>query len=395
MDTRVSAFFSGPLSPNEMILSRRHSQSLGKRMVKHATRLVLGCMSWMLCQPGVQAHDPGLSVAKLRIEDGTLWADLTFALADIQTLQFLDVNGDGRVTVAEFQGAHPSLDRLARDSLRVRIDGRSMTVNRAEIRFDTSQAVHFRVVYSLSPHGGILSVNSVLVNRLAFGHRQYVSVRDRYGTLLGERILAADRDVLQVDLTRRSPERGQETSETSLPKFLLLGIEHILAGYDHLLFLFGLLIASCSMRSAVKIITSFTIAHSLTLLLAASDFVQIRSEVVEPLIALSIVYVGLENIFRSQPRHPWLLTFGLGLIHGFGFATSLRELGVYGSEALILRVLSFNLGVEIGQLAVMSWSLPLIFGLRKYTIIVNRVLPACSVGVIVIGGYWFVHRILP
>src|SRR6185295_17497952 len=110
--------------------------------------------------------------------------------------------------------------------------------------------------------------------------------------------------------------------------FVLLGIEHILTGYDHLIFLLGLLLAGASFKNVAKIITSFTVAHSITLALSTFDLVRIPSAVVEPLIAVSIVYVGLENIFRRDLKWRWLLTLGFGLVHGFGFASALRSLGI-------------------------------------------------------------------
>ena len=120
----------------------------------------------------------------------------------------------------------------------------------------------------------------------------------------------------------------------SFLQFLRLGVEHMITGYDHVLFLFALLIVGNSVRSAAKLITSFTVAHSITLALATFNVVHLPPHVVEPLIAISIIYVGLENLWHRHLQHRWLLTFGFGLIHGLGFASVLRDTGIGGAEPL-------------------------------------------------------------
>jgi hydrogenase/urease accessory protein HupE len=174
-----------------------------------------------------------------------------------------------------------------------------------------------------------------------------------------------------------------------------MGVKHIWTGYDHLLFLFGLLIVTRNFSSSVKIITCFTIAHSITLAVATLSLVQISSRIVEPLIAASIVYVGIENLLRGDdPKGRWLLTFAFGLIHGFGFASVLRELGVGADgRGIALPLVSFNLGVELGQVAIAALALPVIWQLRSRPQFVRQWVPACSVLVAVLGSYWFVQRV--
>jgi hydrogenase/urease accessory protein HupE len=177
----------------------------------------------------------------------------------------------------------------------------------------------------------------------------------------------------------------------------MLGIEHILKGYDHLLFLLALLIVARNWLSSLKIITCFTIAHSITLAVATLNLLQMPSQLVEPLIAVSIVYVGVENILRrGDPQGRWLLTFAFGLVHGFGFASVLREMGVASREGgVALPLFSFNLGVEVGQIIVAAVALPVIWQLRKQDCFLRRAVPACSVLVAVAGGIWFVQRVWP
>jgi len=147
--------------------------------------------------------------------------------------------------------------------------------------------------------------------------------------------------------------------------------------------------------AAAKIITSFTIAHSITLAVATLGWVSISPRIVEPLIAVSIAYVGLENIFRRDLNRRWLLTFGFGLIHGFGFASVLREMGIGSAVGgVTLPLLSFNLGVEIGQIAIASLVLPVIWNLRRRVFFVARFAPACSIMIALAGAYWLVVRTL-
>lgn len=178
---------------------------------------------------------------------------------------------------------------------------------------------------------------------------------------------------------------------SSIYTFLLLGIKHILTGYDHILFLVALIVIGLSTREAIKIITSFTVAHSITLLLAAMQVVTLNSKFVESVIALSICYVALENLFAKQVNYRWLATFIFGLIHGFGFASVLQEF-IAGKSNLVLSVVSFNVGVEVGQLMILLIILPVLqlmrkkFDIRRITIIASAV-------IFTLGLIWLVERV--
>ncbi|MGM0882290.1 MAG: HupE/UreJ family protein [Bacillota bacterium] len=178
---------------------------------------------------------------------------------------------------------------------------------------------------------------------------------------------------------------------SSIYTYLLLGIKHILTGYDHILFLVALLVIGLSTREAIKIITSFTVAHSLTLLLAALQVVTLNSKFVESVIALSICYVALENLLAKQVNNRWLVTFIFGLIHGFGFASVLQEYITRKSD-LVLSVVSFNIGVEVGQLMIFLIMLPVLQLMRKkFTI--RRITAVASTAIFILGLLWFVERV--
>jgi hydrogenase/urease accessory protein HupE len=226
------------------------------------------------------------------------------------------------------------------------------------------------------------------------GHRQLVTLQNPKGDVLAERLLSANADSITIQMDAKEG-KPPEVVATSFADFFVMGVKHIWTGYDHLLFLFGLLIVTRNFAASVKIITCFTIAHSITLAVATLSLIQISSRIVEPLIAASIVYVGTENLFRGDdPKGRWLLTFGFGLIHGFGFASVLKELGVGANgSGITVPLVSFNLGVEVGQIAIAALVLPVIWKLRARPVFVRRWVPACSVLVALLGGYWFVQRV--
>ena len=177
-------------------------------------------------------------------------------------------------------------------------------------------------------------------------------------------------------------------------KFVPAGIHHILVGPDHLLFLVGLLLLGGSLRRLLVVVSAFTAAHSLTLSLAALNIVTPPARLIEPAIALSIVYVGIDNLMvgRGRDVRAWI-AFAFGFIHGFGFANVLREMNL-PSRALGWSLFSFNLGVEIGQLLVVVAVASALMALRSRNEAAGRrVAFAGSLAVIVVGAFWFVQRI--
>jgi hydrogenase/urease accessory protein HupE len=177
-------------------------------------------------------------------------------------------------------------------------------------------------------------------------------------------------------------------------KFVAAGIHHILIGPDHLLFLIGLLLLGGSMRQLLLIVSSFTVAHSLTLSLASLNLVAPPARIIEPAIALSIVYVGVDNLMvgRGRDVRAWI-AFAFGFIHGFGFANVLREMNL-PSRALGWSLFSFNVGVEIGQLLIVVIVASALMALRSRNEAASRRLAfAGSLVVIVAGAFWFVQRI--
>ncbi len=349
--------------------------------------IVLGILLSLVS--AVHAHDPGLSAAALRMTDSELTAHLTFARRELESLVPIDADHDGSVSAEEFAIARPHLDAMAPRLVEVRVDGLRIEGQVTAVQLDPSDALNFYLRFP-RPSGSQLHVNASILPKLARGHRQYVSVRDAAGGLIVDRMLDADHSILDLSQVHAT----EASAMPSFKQFLHLGVAHIVTGYDHLLFLFGLLIVGSSFWSAWRIITSFTVAHSITLALATFDVVQLPPSLVEPLIAVSIMYVGLENLFRRDLHRRWLLTFGFGLVHGLGFASVLRDLGIGagGSGGDVVPLLAFNFGVELGQIAIALLVLPLMWQAQRLPQFFPRFATSCSIFVMLAGTYWLFER---
>ena len=187
---------------------------------------------------------------------------------------------------------------------------------------------------------------------------------------------------------------------STLARYLATGIEHIFLGYDHIAFLVAVVLWARGLVPVIKIVTAFTIAHSITLTLATLDVVVIPGTIVEPAIAASIVYVAMENFFTRNIDSRWRVTFAFGLIHGFGFAGALREIGL-PANAVATALAAFNIGVEIGQVAIVAIVVPALIAL-DWLMAMDRTKPAraatlvyaLSALIAVLGSYWFLTRVL-
>ena len=215
---------------------------------------------------------------------------------------------------------------------------------------------------------------------------------EHYQTLGNLRTPSGERQVIFGEESRSVTVDIDRTVAAGWFDFVKLGIEHILTGYDHLLFLVALLATARGAWSVVRIVTAFTLAHSITLSVAALGIVTIPDRIIEPLIAATIVWVALENLLAAEPdRRRWIWSFGFGLVHGFGFASVLGELGLKGAT-LVRGLVGFNVGVEIGQLIFVAVFLPALMWLSRGR--GARLTPRiASLAVVAIGTYWLVERI--
>jgi hydrogenase/urease accessory protein HupE len=367
------------------------SRLAGSPVVRGAILVVL--FSLVLLREAA-AHDPGLSSFTIRLGTSSLQATLTLAAKDAAELIELDEDHDGTVTQFEFGRGHERLeDAVGRE---VVIAANSNVCKPQFIRSYLDQNNNVEVRLDFGPVVfSSLEIQSNLIASLPFGHRQYLEVQDLRGKTIVGRLLSAASNEVTVQMPRSNASVASFEIVRSFANFLSLGVKHILTGYDHLLFLFGLLLVARGFVSALTIITSFTIAHSITLAVATLHLVQISSRIVEPLIAASIVFVGVENLLRGDiPNARRMVPFGFGLIHGFGFASALREADIgSGTGGIVLPLFSFNLGVELGQIMVAAVALPIIWKLRENPMFVARWAPACSAAVVLLGSFWFVERV--
>ena len=209
----------------------------------------------------------------------------------------------------------------------------------------------------------------------------------------GERELAIDRDVPEIALSAT----GSSVLQV-FRRFIQAGIEHIFLGYDHIAFLLAVILWGQRLWPLVKVVTAFTVAHSLTLSLAALDIVRLPSAVVEPLIAATIIYVAAENFVVRDIGKRWRATFALGLVHGFGFAGALREYGL-SNDTLLPALGAFNIGVEIGQVVIVALIFPLLLLSDRIGVEAAArkgrhpaLVYACSAVILAFGIYWLVER---
>lgn len=347
-----------------------------------------------------RAHDPGISTVQGQVRADGIELVAGFAPADAQQFVPPEARTPGRMTPAEFVAVHPLLEAMAPQLWEARAGATTLVPRETRVELLPDDAVSFTVVFP-RPAAGTekLTLRATQLGALPPGHRQFVIVGDANGITIAKKLLSAKDSAIEVPCFTEATQGAAASAAMESPPafwaFVRLGVEHIWTGYDHLLFLFALLVVCRSFKSIVAIITCFTLAHSTTLALATLNVIHLPSRFTEPAIAGTIVFVGLENLFRrgAEPPGRWALTFGFGLIHGFGFASVLRELGVgAGGTGIAMPLFTFNAGVEVGQIAIAAVVLPVVWRLRKNERFVTRGVPALSAAVTAAGLYWLVER---
>ena len=292
----------------------------------------------------------------------------------------------------EFVGRRSAdIATLLQPRFHVDLDGRSAVCrpsSSAEI-VEARQSIRVRFTCATERTGSIPGTVAVGVLMFPYdpAHQTFLNVYEA-GSLRAQAILDAGRTRFEYF------SGGRQGALAVVKKFVPAGIHHILIGPDHLLFLVGLLLLGGSIRQLLLVVTAFTVAHSITLSLAALNVVSPPARIIEPAIALSIVYVGADNLLVRGGRdvRAWIaLTFGF--IHGFGFANVLREMEL-PARALGWSLFSFNVGVEIGQLLVVVAVASALAAIRARNEVAGRRLAlAGSLVVIAAGTFWFIERV--
>lgn len=356
--------------------------------------MVIGACLLVLVVPGIAgAHQVGLSRGVYTVDGAAVAVELTFARGELRALApGLDADGDGTLSEGELAadgaalgpvvagvglaaGGEPCVGAATRAWL-TEEDGASLA-----LRFECPRATT------------ALTLTWSLFDRLSPGHRHLAQFQ-RPGAgpedIFAEPVLQARAPAATVAV---EGDRG-EAPARPVSAYFELGVEHILIGTDHLVFLLGLVVVGGRLRSLVAVITAFTLGHSLSLALATLGIWTPSGAWVEPAIALSIAYVGVENFFVPDAAGRWRITLPFGFVHGFGFAGVLAELGLPAGEvgpALLL----FNLGVEAGQLAVLALVLPVLLALGRWEPYRRLHGAKWISGAIVLAGlWWFFERVL-
>ena len=339
------------------------------------------------------AHDPGLSSAHVVRIDDCVEVQLAFAWTDVAAL-----TSENTATARPDAARLTALLQSTGELVQIELAGTQLRALGPIISPGQSDSADVIVLmrWAQVPRGDLRMKFPVLA-RMPFGHRMMLTVGNAV-----EPVGLLDARHTTWDLTALPDVRGDRLAvpstypaRASTRSFVVLGIEHILTGFDHLCFLFALLLVATRFRDVLTVVTTFTIAHSMTLAAAAFGAVHLSSSIVEPLIAASIVYIGLENLFlRRQPRRRLVLVFGFGLIHGLGFAGALADRlpGVTGF-AVVPPLLGFNAGVECGQLAVAACLVPLIRLARGRPEFSGKLQPVCSLAIAAAGFVWLVQRV--
>ena len=367
-------------------------------------RLICFFLALVLSGAAAFAHNPDTSYARCIVADDHVEMRFTYDVFTLLKIVDLDTNHDGRLSREELRAGTPAIQRFLRAHVLLQIDGQQADLGEGldavwpkgapdAIAAPDWHAAESLIVFpfrrnvSTPPHD--IALTFTFFPELGAQHT-VLGVFEHRGQTQEVTFTDGEPDYLyDVNYVAETPSK--ESIFVTLRRFLVLGINHILFGYDHICFLLALLVAVNRFKELVKIITSFTIAHSITLILAALKIVTVPQRLVECGVALTIVYVAAENLLRKNITHRWTLTFVFGLIHGFGFATVLAGLEL-PRDAIVRCLLSFNVGVEIAQLGIVVAAMPVLSLLAKSGHAAStRVIVSICVGLFGIG--WFVDRV--
>lgn len=348
---------------------------------------------WLAAAPFAHAHESSLAFLTLDVDGGRVEGRWDVALRDLEDAVGLDTNGDRAVTWGEVESRREAVLVYAQSKLALAADGEPCT---------TTLDNHL-----LDKHGDatyvVLDVAADCASGAAAVTVDYSLLFDVDPTHRGLLELSSGGRATTAVLSREQPSQTARLEQLSawdgFRRFVAEGVTHIWHGYDHLLFLCLLLLPAvlrpalarkgATAWSIVRIVTAFTLAHSLTLGLAAYGLIEVSSRGVEAVIAGSIVVAALLNLVPRLPLMGAPLAFGFGLVHGLGFAGALQALG--GSRLISLA--GFNVGVELGQLAVVALAVPLLYTLRRAEPLRLRALTTLSLACAGVGSFWLVERL--
>ncbi len=361
----------------------------------------------MLVSPFSWGHKSSDSFINLTVSNHNITGRWDIALRDLEYALALDVNADGEITWAELRTRYQDIENYAFSSLQLNA---VLQLNHAadecvrktgQLQVDHHSDGAYAVInFNLECSVPVdqIAVTYQLLFNLDPTHRGLVQISKGDSTEFV--VFSPENQQAVINLTTSNPWQ-------TISQFLAEGVWHIWVGYDHILFLLCLLLPSVVRKTPIgwvqndrfsstlwqvgKIVTAFTIAHSITLILGVLELVSLPTRLVESAIAFSVILVAVNNVYPLFSERAWFVAFGFGLIHGFGFASVLSGLGLTTGN-LGIALLSFNLGVELGQLAIVSVFLPVAYYLRNYWFYQRVVLNAGSHAIMLLAMGWFLQR---
>lgn len=368
--------------------------------MKAAVRVLIGA-ALVLAASSAFAHKPSDSYLAISIEGADVSGQWDIALRDLDFAIGLDDNGDGDITWGEVKTHQADIAAYSLARLKLRSGGADCPVHATAFLADD----HSDGAYSVMRFEGACQTEShaIEISYSLFAdidpqHKGLLRLEHGGGTRTG--IFSPERATQSFELERIS-------AFTQFFDYAREGVWHIWIGFDHILFLLSLLLpAVLALRGGrwraiesfppafwdvFKIVTSFTVAHSITLSLAALGVISLPSRLIESAIATSVLLAALNNVFPLVHGRRWMVAFFFGLIHGFGFASVLRDLGL-PQNALLIALVGFNLGVEGGQLAIVSAFLPVAYWLRATWFYRRLVFIGGSLAIATVAGIWLVER---
>ncbi len=383
-----------------MIGARTHRRQMaraGMRWLPTCACLVLALITAL----PAQAHVSSNGFLTVNVSGRDLTGSVELAVRDVELAVGVDADHDGRVTWGELRGAAPPLEAYLRSHLTLSAQGAlcSLTFESIEVNARVDGNYAWLPFQARCP---------APVRNLAIGYRLMRGIDPSHrGLLTLAGGSAVQTGVLGGPTVDASFAVYAPSMQRAFAEYLRAGIWHIWSGIDHLLFLFSLLLPAVLLRKqgqwvpvarihtafigVLKIVTAFTLAHSITLTLAALDVVRLPTRLTESAIAASIIVAAVNNIFPVVTESRARIAFGFGLLHGFGFASVLADMGLPAGAKLI-SLLSFNLGIEVGQLAIVVAVMPLIYALRSGVFYRRAVMPWGSAAIALLATVWLVQR---
>jgi len=348
------------------------------------------------------AHQNSLALLKMQVHGYTIVGNYKLAIKDANMLVNLDSNFDSKIVWGEILEHEQALKESIQSKISITENHHLCTLQTGALQLDflnTNKYIHIPFSFTCPKPIESLEISySVLFDKDA-NHEAYLSLT--HDTMDKNRLFSQENLSTKIELKESTPFLTFFT-------FIKEGMIHIFIGIDHILFLVALLLSSVLFRkngtwyvndslksvlmSTLKIVTAFTVAHSITLSLSILGFISLLSWVIESLIALSVVLAAINNLSATIQNRLWMLVFLFGFIHGLGFASVLLELGLSNSSKLIV-LFGFNLGVELGQALIVSMLIPLLYVLGKQPFYVPLVLKFGSLLIILMGVIWFVERV--